>query len=138
MQAGVVPQEIMLMNDTIEKNIVLGRTFDLKLLRDAAAKASILEKIDAMPMGFNSLLGESGLKFSGGERQRVAIARALYGNPSFLLLDEASSALDDETEQEIMDHLRLVSSQVTIIAITHRQSIIRPADQVIEIKKCCP
>lgn len=79
------------------------------------------------------MVGERGLKLSGGERQRIAIARALYADPAIVLLDEASSALDAETEKEIMDQLRRICDEVTIIAITHRLSIIRPEDAVIRI-----
>jgi ABC-type bacteriocin/lantibiotic exporter with double-glycine peptidase domain len=93
-----------------------------------------LKRIEGMADGFDTIVGERGLKLSGGERQRIAIARALYGAPSILLLDEASSALDEETEREIMDQLRKLDGDLTIIAITHRQSSIRPQDQVIALK----
>ncbi|MBY3027463.1 ATP-binding cassette domain-containing protein [Rhizobium leguminosarum] len=75
------------------------------------------------------------MKLSGGERQRIAIARALYRAPSILLLDEASSALDDTTEAEIMDQLRLIGGDMTIIAITHRLSSIQSGDQVVELRR---
>lgn len=78
-------------------------------------------------------MGERGLKLSGGERQRVAIARALYADPAIVLLDEASSALDAETEKDIMDQLRRIGGEVTIIAITHRLSVIAPDDHVVHI-----
>ena len=79
------------------------------------------------------MVGERGLKLSGGERQRIAIARALYADPAIVLLDEASSALDADTEKDIMDQLRLICDQVTIIAITHRLSVIAPHDTVVAI-----
>ncbi|MGU3420824.1 ABC transporter ATP-binding protein [Methylobacterium sp. D54C] len=131
---GVVPQDVTLLNDTLSVNIVLGRPYDAARLRRAAASASILARIDAMPDGFDTVVGERGLKLSGGERQRIAIARALYGEPSILLLDEASSALDDDTERQIMDGLRYVSHRLTVIAVTHRTSMIRPGDQVINLE----
>ncbi len=130
---GVVPQDVALLNDSLAVNIVLGRPHDEVRLRSAAERASILTRIEAMPKGFATIVGERGLKLSGGERQRIAIARALYGEPSILLLDEASSALDEDTEAEIMDGLRALAGSLTILAVTHRRSIIRPGDQVIRL-----
>jgi len=131
---GIVPQEIQLLNDSLRTNIILGRPHDEERLRKVADQAAILKRIEGMANGFDTIVGERGLKLSGGERQRIAIARALYGAPSILLLDEASSALDEETEREIMDQLRKLDGDLTIIAITHRQSSIRPQDQVIALK----
>ncbi|WHA40273.1 ABC transporter ATP-binding protein [Agrobacterium larrymoorei] len=131
---GIVPQEIQLLNDSLRTNIVLGRPHDEERLGKTAEQAAILKRIEGMTDGFDTIVGERGLKLSGGERQRIAIARALYGAPSILLLDEASSALDEETEREIMDQLRKVDADLTIIAITHRQSSIRPEDQVVTLK----
>lgn len=129
---GVVPQDVMLLNDTLAANIVLGRVFDAERMRRAAARASILDFIEKLDDGFETTVGERGLKLSGGERQRVSIARALYGDPKVLFLDEASSALDETTESQIMDELRQLED-VTILAITHRRSIIRPGDQVVTL-----
>lgn len=131
---GVVPQEVTLLNDTLSVNIVLGRPFDLKQLRKVAMQASILSRIEAMPEGFETVVGERGLKLSGGERQRIAIARALYGKPAILVLDEASSALDDGTERQIMDGLRNLAEDLTIVAVTHRTSSIRPCDQIVHLE----
>ncbi len=130
---GVVPQDILLLNDTLALNIALGRPLDDERLRAAAARAAILDRIEALPAGFETVVGERGLKLSGGERQRVAIARALYAEPKILFLDEASSALDDTTEREIMDHIRSIADDVTVLAITHRNSPIRANDQVIRL-----
>ncbi|WP_234844156.1 ATP-binding cassette domain-containing protein [Sinorhizobium meliloti] len=130
---GVVPQDVALLNDTLSVNIVLGRPFDLHRLHKAAMQASILSRIEAMPEGFETVVGERGLKLSGGERQRVAIARALYGEPAILILDEASSALDDDTERQIMDGLRDLADDLTILAVTHRVSSIRPGDQIVRL-----
>lgn len=130
-QVGVVPQDVMLLNDSIGANIVLGRDPDPVRLREAAAQASILDFIERLPDGFETTVGERGLKLSGGERQRVSIARALYGRPKVLFLDEASSALDERTEAEIMGELRLLVDRVTILAITHRRSVIGRDDQVV-------
>jgi ABC-type bacteriocin/lantibiotic exporter with double-glycine peptidase domain len=131
---GVVPQEVMLLNDTLTANIVLGRELDQARLRRAAERAAILAFIDALPEGFETTVGERGLKLSGGERQRIAIARALYADPEILFLDEASSALDEATEAEIVAELRRQGDRVTILAITHRKSVIGPHDQVIALE----
>ncbi|KMO31731.1 ABC transporter ATP-binding protein [Methylobacterium variabile] len=128
---GVVPQEVVLLNDSLAANIVLGRPFDAGRLRAAAERASILARIEAMAEGFDTVVGERGLKLSGGERQRIAIARALYGEPSILILDEASSALDEDTERQVMDGLRRLADRLTIVAATHRTTSIRAGDQVV-------
>lgn len=128
-----VPQDIVLLNDTIATNIVLGRPFDEARLRRAAERAAILAFIEGLEAGFETVVGERGLKLSGGERQRIAIARALYADPAVVLLDEASSALDAQTEKDIMDQLRLIRDEVTIIAITHRLSVIAPDDNMVKI-----
>ena len=130
---GVVPQDIMLLNDTLATNIVLGRPYDEARLRRATERASIPHFIEGLKDGFDTKVGERGLKLSGGERQRVAIARALYAEPQFLFLDEASSSLDMRTEAEIMDELRQHKDEMTIIAITHRKAVIRDEDNVIEL-----
>lgn len=131
---GVVPQEVMLLNDTLAANIVLGRDRDAGKLERAARMASILHFIENLPEGFETKVGERGLKLSGGERQRIAIARALYAEPEFLFLDEASSALDEATEARIMGELRALASDVTVIAITHRKSVIAEGDTVVRLK----
>ncbi len=130
---AVVPQDVVLLNESLEDNILLGRPRDAQRLREAAAKATILPFIDGLPDGFRTTVGERGLKLSGGERQRIAIARALYGNPTVLFLDEASSALDEATERDIMEHVRLLARDVTVIAITHRRSVIGATDKVVRL-----
>lgn len=132
-QIGVVPQDITLLNDTLAVNIVLGRPFDKERLRRAAERASILTRIDAMPQGFETVVGERGMKLSGGERQRIAIARALYEEPSILILDEASSALDARTESDVMEGMRALAKNLTILSVTHRTSVIQRGDQVIDL-----
>jgi ATP-binding cassette subfamily B protein len=131
---GIVPQEVLLINDTLRSNIVLGRPLDETRLRKAVEKAAILEFIEALPEGFETTVGERGLKLSGGERQRIAIARALYAEPGILFLDEASSALDEATESDIMAHIRVIAHEVTILAITHRERIIAPGDRIVRIR----
>ncbi|MEP7241008.1 MAG: ABC transporter ATP-binding protein [Devosia sp.] len=130
---GVVPQEIMLLNDSLSANIVLGRPLDEAKLRRAVERASIGKFIGGLPEQFETRIGERGLKLSGGERQRVAIARALYADPQILFLDEASSALDERTEAEIMGEIRALANEMTILAITHRKTVIAPGDVVAEL-----
>ncbi|MCD0421276.1 ABC transporter ATP-binding protein/permease [Rubrivivax sp. JA1024] len=130
---AVVPQEVILLNESLADNILLGRERDDVRLRDVAIKAAILNLIESLPDGFDTTVGERGLKLSGGERQRIAIARALYGGPAMLFLDEVSSALDEDTERDIMDHIRAIACDVTVLAITHRRSFLRPMDNVVDL-----
>ncbi|MGP4806337.1 ABC transporter ATP-binding protein [Agrobacterium cavarae] len=130
---AVVPQEVVLMNETIADNILLGRERSEAKLAVALKKAQAQELIDALPEGLETVVGERGLKLSGGERQRIAIARALYDQPAVLVLDEASSALDEQVEGLVMEHIRNICSSVTVIAVTHRKGIIRPEDNVVEL-----
>lgn len=123
-----MPQEVILLNESLVTNIILGRKYDEQRLLNAARRAAIFDRINAMPDKFDTIIGERGLKLSGGERQRIAIARALYSNPAFLFLDEASSALDDATEKQIMQEIRLLTNEITIIVITHRKNIVSSHD----------
>ncbi len=135
---AVVPQDVALLNESLADNIILGRGHDGARLREVAEKAAILSFIDALPDGFETTVGERGLKLSGGERQRIAIARALYGRPTVLFLDEASSALDDATERDIMDHVRTLVDDVTVLAITHRRAILADGDNVVDLNETRP
>ncbi|RJY10378.1 ABCB family ABC transporter ATP-binding protein/permease [Aurantiacibacter aquimixticola] len=128
-QIGIVPQDSVLFNDTIGYNIAYGQDDPSSGdIQRAAADAAILPFITALPHGFDTEVGERGLKLSGGEKQRVAIARTLLKNPPILLLDEATSALDSRTEQDILATLKRVSANRTTIAIAHRLSTISDAD----------
>ncbi len=132
-EIGIVPQDIMLLNETLKTNIVLGRELDEKRLLKATQKAAILSRIEDMPDQFDTVVGERGLKLSVGERQRIALARALYSEPKILFLDEASSALDEQTEEEIMKHIREFCDEVTVLAITHRMASVKTEDHVVHI-----
>lgn len=133
---GIVPQDSVLFNDTVGYNIGYGRegASDEDVL--AAAKgAAILPFIEKLPKGFDTEVGERGLKLSGGEKQRVAIARTLVKNPPILVLDEATSALDSRTEQDILATLHRVSENRTSISIAHRLSTIADSDEIIVLNE---
>ena len=132
---GIVPQDSVLFNDTIGYNIAYGRNgASQEDVAAAARDAAILPFIEMLPQGFDTEVGERGLKLSGGEKQRVAIARTLLKNPPILLLDEATSALDTRTEQDILQTLRRVSEHRTSIAIAHRLSTIADADTIFVLE----
>jgi len=129
---GIVPQDSVLFNDTIGYNIAYGREgAERDDIMQAAEAASILPFIERLPDGFDTEVGERGLKLSGGEKQRVAIARTLVKDPPILLLDEATSALDSRTEQSILRTLHRVSENRTTLAIAHRLSTIADADRIL-------
>ena len=129
---GIVPQDTVLFNDTIYYNIAYGRpqaTHDEVL--QAARSAHIHDFIISLPQGYDSMVGERGLKLSGGEKQRVAIARAILKHPAILIFDEATSALDSRSEKAIQDELRLVARNRTTLVIAHRLSTIVDAHQIL-------
>ncbi|WP_170338496.1 ABCB family ABC transporter ATP-binding protein/permease [Ruegeria arenilitoris] len=133
---GVVPQDTVLFNDTIRYNIAYGREGASQAEIEAAAKAAqIHDFITSLPEGYETKVGERGLKLSGGEKQRVGIARTLLKNPPILLLDEATSALDTDTEQDIKDALARAGEGRTVITIAHRLSTIAEADQIVVLEK---
>ena len=135
-QIGVVPQDTVLFNDTIGYNIAYGRDGATQADVEAAAKAAqIHDFIAALPDGYETSVGERGLKLSGGEKQRVGIARTLLKDPPILLLDEATSALDSETEREIQEALHQAGKGRTVITIAHRLSTIADADTIIVLEK---
>ncbi|MEM7781386.1 MAG: ABC transporter ATP-binding protein/permease [Pseudomonadota bacterium] len=129
---GIVPQDSVLFNDSLRYNIAYGAEgADEVTVQRAAADAALMPLIERMPDGFETLVGERGLKLSGGEKQRVAIARTLVKNPPILLLDEATSALDTRTEKEILGTLKRLAQGRTTIAIAHRLSTIADADRIL-------
>jgi len=132
---GVVPQDTVLFNDTIRYNIAYGRDNATEADVIAAAKAAqIHDFILSLPEGYDTAVGERGLKLSGGEKQRVGIARTLLKNPPLLLLDEATSALDTETEREIQGALKRAAEGRTVLMIAHRLSTVADADQIIVLE----
>ena len=135
-QIGVVPQDTVLFNDTIRYNIAYGRPGATEAEVVAAAKAAkIHDFVMALPEGYETPVGERGLKLSGGEKQRVGIARTLLKDPPILLLDEATSALDTQTERDIQDSLRAMGRGRTVITIAHRLSTIADADRIVVLEK---
>jgi ATP-binding cassette, subfamily B, heavy metal transporter len=133
---GVVPQDTVLFNDTIFYNIKYGRPdASDEEIYDAAKLAQIDDFIRTLPAGYQTMVGERGLKLSGGEKQRVAIARTILKGPPILMLDEATSALDSHTEKEIQDALDRVSKNRTTLVIAHRLSTIVHADNILVLEK---
>ena len=133
---GVVPQDTVLFNDTIYYNIAYGREFATHdEIINAARDAQIHEFIMSLPDGYDTRVGERGLKLSGGEKQRVGIARTLLKDPPILLLDEATSALDSETEREIQEALERAGQGRTVITIAHRLSTVSNADAILVLEK---
>lgn len=129
---GVVPQDTVLFNDSIRYNIGYGRAgATVAEIEEAARLASVHDFIMELPDGYETAVGERGLKLSGGEKQRVAIARTILKNPPILILDEATSALDTATEQEIQASLRTLSQNRTVFTIAHRLSTVIDADEII-------
>ncbi|UWP90029.1 ABCB family ABC transporter ATP-binding protein/permease [Aliiroseovarius crassostreae] len=133
---GVVPQDTVLFNDTIYYNIAYGNPDASRAEVEAAARAAkIHDFVVGLPEGYDTPVGERGLKLSGGEKQRVGIARTLLKNPPILLLDEATSALDTQTERDIQDSLREMGQGRTVITIAHRLSTIADADQIVVLEQ---
>ncbi len=132
---GMVPQDTVLFNDTIGYNIQYGRPgASEEDVRSAAKMAQVGAFIDTLPKGYQTPVGERGLKLSGGEKQRVAIARTILKGPSILILDEATSALDTKTERDIQSALDLVSANRTTVVIAHRLSTVVNADEILVLR----
>jgi ATP-binding cassette subfamily B protein len=132
---GVVPQDTVLFNDTVGYNIAYGRDGATRAeIEEAARAAQIHDFILSLPDGYDTQVGERGLKLSGGEKQRVGIARTLLKNPPILLLDEATSALDTETERDIQGALQRAGQGRTVITIAHRLSTVADADRIVVLE----
>ncbi|MDB2699979.1 ABC transporter ATP-binding protein/permease [Alphaproteobacteria bacterium] len=133
---GVVPQDTVLFNDTIYYNIAYGRADATRAqIEQAAKKAQIHDFVQSLPQGYETTVGERGLKLSGGEKQRVGIARSLLKDPPILLLDEATSALDTETEHEIQESLIQMGRGRTVMIIAHRLSTVVHADRIVVLEQ---
>jgi subfamily B ATP-binding cassette protein MsbA len=133
---GLVTQEVVLFNDTVRNNIAYGRAdADEQRVIDAAQAANAHDFISALPQGYDTPIGESGVLLSGGQRQRLAIARALFKDPPILILDEATSALDTESERLVQQALNNLMRGRTTLVIAHRLSTVRNADKIIVLDK---
>ena len=134
---GYVPQDIFLIDDTIARNIAFGfpdEKIDQARLREACAMAQILNFIEAeLHDGFDTKVGERGIRLSGGQRQRIGLARALYHRPSLLILDEATSALDVATETKLLEALRSLTGKLTMVVAAHRPSAVAHCDQLVDL-----
>jgi subfamily B ATP-binding cassette protein MsbA len=131
---GIVTQQTILFNDTVRNNIAYGRPdLSLDLVTAAAQAAHAHEFISALPLGYETVIGENGIKLSGGERQRIAIARAILKNPPILILDEATSNLDSDSEQAVQSALESLMSGRTVLMVAHRLSTVRNADRIYVI-----
>ena len=132
-----VPQNIFLSDKSITENIAFGipkEDIDHEKVLEASKKSQIFEFISQSPDGFKTLVGERGVRLSGGQRQRIALARAFYRNASILIFDEATSALDSKTEDDVMNSIRELDSDLTLIIIAHRITTLSHADQVIQLE----
>lgn len=135
---GIVPQDTVLFNDTVLYNIAYGQTNSDRLQVEAAAKsAHIHDFIASTPLGYETMVGERGLKLSGGEKQRVAIARTILKNPLILIFDEATSALDSANERAIQAELRNVAQNKTTLVIAHRLSTVIDAHEILVMDRGC-
>lgn len=132
---GIVPQDTVMFNDTLRYNIAYGKAdATQEEIEGAAERAQLTDFIRRLEKGWDTAVGERGLKLSGGEKQRVAIARCLLKNPPVVVLDEATSALDNKTEKEVQDALKSLAGRTTIV-VAHRLTTVRHADQIIVMKQ---
>ena len=136
---GYVPQQIFIADDTITNNIALGinsEEIDFEKVKNAAKKAMIYDFItEELPNQFDTKLGERGVRISGGQRQRIGLARAFYSDPPIIILDEATSSLDTLTERRIIDSLKRISLNKTLIIIAHRLNTVRYCDKIFFLEK---
>ena len=133
-----IPQNVFIIDDNIVRNIALGvsdELVDFARLNNAIDQSKLRELVEQMPEGINTMLGESGIQLSGGQRQRIALARAFYHNRDVLVMDEATSSLDDETEKEIVNEISNLKGEKTLIVIAHRLSTVKHCDHIYRIEK---
>jgi len=129
-----VPQDVMISNGTIRENVALGFPFECaedKLIWDALEVAQLSDFVKSLPEGLDSQVGDRGTKISGGQRQRIGIARAMFTHPHLLVLDEATSSLDGETEASVSEAIHALRGSTTLIIIAHRLSTVRNVNSVV-------
>jgi ATP-binding cassette, subfamily B, bacterial PglK len=137
-QIGYVPQDVYLLDDSLRRNIAFGipdSAIDEQRLAEAMTLARLDEVIAALPNKLETVIGENGVRLSGGQKQRVAIARALYHDPQVLVFDEATAALDNQTEREVTEAISSIHGTRTVIAIAHRLSTVKGCDQLIYLRE---
>jgi ABC-type bacteriocin/lantibiotic exporter with double-glycine peptidase domain len=135
---GYVPQSVYLTDDTIRKNIAFGLqedNIDDNLIKQAVEKASLNNFLNELSSGLETIVGEKGIRLSGGQQQRIGIARALYRDPEILILDEATSSLDQATEKQIMESIHYLKRKKTLIIATHRIFTLKNCDKIFFIDK---
>jgi ABC-type multidrug transport system fused ATPase/permease subunit len=130
-RVGLVPQDVFLLDADIARNVAFGLDEDDAVVREALERAQLWEFVRDLPDGLRTVVGERGTRLSGGQRQRLGIARAMYRRPAVLVLDEATAALDAETESAVVDAVEALAGELTVIVVAHRLSTIRRCDQVV-------
>jgi ATP-binding cassette subfamily B protein len=131
-----VPQNIFLSDSSIEENIAFGiakEQIDHQRVKKAAQQAQIAELIEEWKEGYQTFVGERGIRLSGGQRQRIGIARALYKKANVLIFDEATSALDNETEREVMKAIEDLGKEITVLIIAHRLTTLKGCDKIVKL-----
>ncbi|MFZ9325561.1 MAG: ATP-binding cassette domain-containing protein, partial [Ilumatobacteraceae bacterium] len=134
---GYVPQHVYLMDTSIRRNVAFGlpeKVIDATEVERALRLANLWDFVQTLPQGLDTVVGERGVRLSGGQRQRLGIARALYGNPEVIVLDEATSALDEDTEREIVESMREISLDRTLIVVAHRTSTLAHCSRLIRLE----
>ena len=133
-----LPQQVFIIDASLKENIALGlneEEIDLNWLIKSVEKASLSELVAQLPQGVDTILGERGIRLSGGQRQRIAIARAFYHERDVMIMDESTSSLDTETEKEIVEEIKQLKGDKTLIVIAHRISTIKDCDKIYRLDK---
>jgi ATP-binding cassette, subfamily B, bacterial PglK len=136
-QVAYLPQQVFLIDNTLCRNVALGvedKDIDTKRVNEALRKSFLLDFVEQLPLGTETVLGERGVRLSGGQRQRVALARAFYHNKNILIMDESTSALDNETEKEIVEEIKNLKGQKTLIVIAHRLTTLIHCDRIYRLE----